>query len=240
MMQINMNGMEFPVELKNIKHIYIRVLPPDGKVKITAPRYVSDEALRSFVASKITWIIKQQERLLKQVSTKAETEESCISLWGRNYSVEIDDNGTQSEVTVTPQGIKIVLRKGSTPKQRENLLNEWYRKQLKEAIPAVLVRCQSRIGVCASEWNVKNMKTRWGTCNVRKKRIWLNLQLAKKPPECLEYVVTHELVHLLEPSHNRVFYRHMDQYFPEWRHVKNRLNQRQGGGVEEARDNCQN
>ena len=125
-----------------------------------------------------------------------------------------------------PAGEKLVLevRKESTPKQREHVVNEWYRAQMKQAVPKILKKCEYIVGVNASEWRIKNMRTKWGTCNIEKKRIWLNLQLAKKPPECLEYVVIHELVHLLERGHNARFYGYMSRFYPEWKSVRERLN----------------
>lgn len=109
--------------------------------------------------------------------------------------------------------------------QRENVLNEWYREQMKQAVPNVLQKCENITGVQAKEWYVKNMRTKWGTCNIEKKRIWLNLQLVKKTPECLEYVIIHELVHLLERNHNERFCDYMDRFCPNWRIIKENLNQ---------------
>ena len=117
------------------------------------------------------------------------------------------------------------VRPESTPEQREHVLNDWYREQLKSKLPEVVQKCEQVVGVHAYEWKVKNMRTKWGTCNIDRKRIWINLQLAKKTPECLAYVVTHELVHLLERNHNEQFQKYMDTFFPEWRVVKETLNQ---------------
>ena len=125
------------------------------------------------------------------------------------------------------------VRKESTTTQKENVLNEWYREQLKRAIPEVLKKCEHIVGISCAEWQVKNMRTKWGTCNIEKRRIWLNLQLAKKSPECLAYVITHELVHLLERNHNDQFKKYMDQFFPNWRAVKKNLNQQMLDYMEE-------
>ena len=125
----------------------------------------------------------------------------------------------------TADDLILQMRPESTPEQRERVLNDWYRKQLKSKLPEVIQKCEQVVGVHASEWKVKNMRTKWGTCNIDRKRIWINLQLAKKTPECLAYVVTHELVHLLERNHNEQFQKYMDAFFPEWRVVKEILNQ---------------
>lgn len=121
----------------------------------------------------------------------------------------------------------MVLQAGqeSTSAQREHLLNEWYREQMKQVIPDLLRKCENIVGVQAKEWRIKNMRTKWGTCNIQKKRIWLNLQLVKKSPECLEYIIVHELVHLLERNHNKRFYGYMDCFYPNWRKVRESLNQ---------------
>ena len=109
---------------------------------------------------------------------------------------------------------------------RKKLLTEWYRQQMQQAVPEVLARCEARMGLHANEWRIRDMKTRWGTCNIRERRIWLSLHLAKYPPQCLEGVITHELVHLLERGHNKRFYHFMDLFYPDWRTVKKMLAER--------------
>lgn len=129
------------------------------------------------------------------------------------------------------------VRKESTVMQRENVLNEWYREQMKQVVPNVLRKCENIVGVQAEEWYIKNMRTKWGTCNIEKKRIWLNLQLAKKTPECLEYVIIHELVHLLERNHNERFCEYMNHFCPNWREIKESLNQQMLDYYEEENQN---
>lgn len=226
MEELMLEGIAISVVKKSIKNMYIRVTPPEGEVKITAPIEVSDDCIRKFALSKITWIKKQRE-VCKKVSPKTDREfvtgESCY-LWGRKYILDVQDTDYGSRVFLW--GENLVLRIGkSTKEEREQALNDWYRRELNRAVPDVLKRCEKIVGVSAKEWRIKNMRTRWGTCNVAKKRIWLSLQLAKKPPECLEYVVVHELVHLLERNHNEVFYGYMDEFYPGWREVKRRLNE---------------
>lgn len=139
--------------------------------------------------------------------------------------MDVQYSNIRNAVFLTGDRLVLRVRPESTPEQRERVLNDWYRDQLKEKLPAVVRRCEKIVGVQAFEWKVKNMRTKWGTCNIDKKRIWLNLQLAKKTPECLAYVVTHELVHLLERNHNEQFQKYMDSFFPDWRVVKSALNQ---------------
>lgn len=139
--------------------------------------------------------------------------------------MDVQYSNVRNEVSLTGGHLILQVRPESTPEQRERVLNDWYREQLKSKLPEVIQKCEQVVGVHASEWKVKNMRTKWGTCNIDRKRIWINLQLAKKTPECLAYVVTHELVHLLERNHNELFQKYMDAFFPEWRVVKETLNQ---------------
>ena len=207
--------------------MYIRVIPPDGKVEITAPYTVSDDAIRRFAISKISWVKKQKksfEGQSRQTRRQYITGESYY-LWGRRYRLDVRYSNTRNQVFLSSGKLILQVRKESTSRQRENILNEWYRKQMKQIVPDVLAKCENIIGIQADEWHIKNMRTKWGTCNVEKKRIWLNLQLVKKTPECLEYVIIHELVHLLERNHNDKFCEYMNRFCPNWREVKESLNQ---------------
>jgi predicted metal-dependent hydrolase len=221
------NGIGVSVKKKKIKNMYLRVIPPEGKVQITAPISVTEDAMRIFVVAHMNWIKKQQKKILHQpqkIQPKYTTGENCY-LWGQNYYLEVVCTDKKEEVSICDQKIILSVHQGSTKEQREGIMDKWYRNILKEAIPSVLAKCEHITGVKADEWRIKNMRTRWGTCNVQARRIWLNLQLVKKPPECLEYVVTHELVHLLERSHNGVFWGYMDAFYPGWPVVRDKLNQ---------------
>lgn len=227
MEEIVLEGITIPVVKKKMKNMYIRVTPPEGEVKLTAPIGVSDDDIREFALSKIDWIKKQQERC-KKVSVQAEGEyvtgESCY-LWGKKYILDVQDTDYGSRVFLWGENVVLRIGHDSTREEREQVLNDWYRREMRRALPGVLKKCEKIVGVRAKEWRIKNMRTRWGTCNIPEQRIWLNLKLAKKPPECLEYVVVHELVHLLEREHNGVFYGYMDKFYPGWREVKVRLNE---------------
>ncbi|MBP1737407.1 MAG: putative metal-dependent hydrolase [Oscillospiraceae bacterium] len=224
MKSIIVGGIEISVEKKGIKHMYLRVKPPDGSVKLTAPRLVRDELLRAFVEAKLPWIKKQQAAFLQRPRLESGGGVEFLELWGRSYPMETIHGGGKNGVLLSEQSAALRVREGSTPQQCAAALNSWYRLELKAAIPPILERCQQRVGVAADEWHIKDMRTRWGTCNVAKRRVWLNLQLVKKPPECLEYVIMHELVHLLEPSHNHIFKGYMDRFLPDWRMIRKRLN----------------
>lgn len=222
---IELDGVEISIKKKKMKHMYLRVLPPDGRVLVTAPNSFSDEMIREFVFSKRFWILEQRKRFEGQkVSEKHRyVTGGRFDLWGKEYELLVQESARPYQVVLSGDRIVMQTGKDSTTEQREQLLNEWYRLQLKQAMPAVLQKCEKLTGLSVNEWRIKNMRTRWGTCNVAKKRIWLNLQLAKKSPECLEYVVVHELVHLLERGHNARFYGYMDRFYPNWKEVRERL-----------------
>ncbi|NLK68563.1 MAG: M48 family metallopeptidase [Clostridiaceae bacterium] len=223
--KIIVSNIEIEVQRKKIKNMYLSVLPPNGKVRISAPVNVKDEAIKLFATAKVGWIKKQIKKIGNQ---PRQTQLEYVSgeshyVWGRRYRMEIRHNHRNS-VEIKGNMLILTVRESSTSQQREKVMTEWYRKQLKEILPKLVAKWEETIGVEAESVRVKNMLTRWGTCNTKDKRIWFNLQLAKKPIECLEYVVVHELVHLLEKSHNSVFVGYMDTYLPDWRVTRKRLN----------------
>lgn len=235
MINLNVGGIDISAEKKQIKNMYIRVLPPDGKVKITAPMSATEDVIRMFAVSRIAWIKKQRQKFVeqpRQTERKYVTGESYY-LWGKRYRLDVIYSNVRNDVSISGQKIVLQVRKDSTPQQRANVMDEWYREVLKNAIPPVFKKCERLVGVKAKEWQVKNMRTKWGTCNIKARRIWLNLQLAKKTPDCLEYVIIHELVHLLEKSHNDTFRAHMDRFYPNWRIIKTHLNEQMLDHMEE-------
>lgn len=232
MKQIIVNGIPVEVERKKIKNMYLKVLPPDGKVHISAPVRISEEAIKRFVSGKSGWIRMHQDRLLQTenqyhtVSPEYVSGET-VSLWGKVFVLEVVYQSPGNNVEEDGHRLVLQVHKkevSSSVKQREQILFGWYKEQLTGRIPLLASKWENRMGVKVSQWSTRNMKTRWGTCNVRDKKICLNLQLVKKDPDCLEYVVVHELVHLLEKSHNQVFKAYMDRFLPEWRSIKEWLN----------------
>lgn len=227
MNRIVVGGVDIQVTKKQIKNMYIRVLPPDGTVVISAPKYTSDDALRMFAVSRIAWVKKQKQSFIDQ---SRQTKRQYVSgesyyVWGRRYRLEVMYSSVRNNIHISGNKLVLQVRKESTDVQRETILNEWYRNQLKLAIPPILEKCENIVGVHAAEWHIKNMRTKWGSCIPEHKRIWLNLQLVKKSPECLEYVITHELVHLLERNHSEKFREYMDIYYSSWKFAKENLNQ---------------
>ena len=227
MEEIVLSGIPISITKKSIKNMYIRVLPPDGRVQITAPHTANDDSIRRFAISRISWIKKQKksfEEQPRQTKRQYITGESYY-LWGKRYRLDVQYSNVKNCVCLSGGKLILQVRKESTAAQRENVLNEWYREQIKQTVPGVLQKCENIAGVQAEEWHIKNMRTKWGICNIEKRRIWLNLQLAKKTPECLEYVIIHELVHFLERNHNERFCEYMNHFCPNWREIKENLNQ---------------
>ncbi len=222
---LNISGIPVEVYRKNIKNVHLHVKPPDGAVSVTAPMTMSDGALERLVLSKIDWIKKQTARFegrppqAKREYVSGET----LDVWGRQYRLAVE-YGSRNSLVLSGDKALLTVRKGSSAAQREAYVREWYRGQLKAETERALPAWEKTTGLRASGWQTKNMKTRWGTCNTQTKKIWLNLQLAKKPPECLEYVILHELMHLIEKKHSRRFAGLMDHYMPMWREVKATLN----------------
>lgn len=226
MKQIRINDIQIELEKKRIKNMYLRILPPEGRVYISAPMKMSEEEISRFVISKMEWILHQKAKLERrpfQPELQFITGEQ-LYIWGSTYHLLLREATSRNRIDIIGDEIILYTKSDSTREQREKLLNIWYRKALEAEIPFLLARWEKTIGVSSSGFHIRDMKTRWGTCNIRTKQICLNLQLARKPMKCLEYVVVHELVHLLEQSHNKVFKAYMDRFLPEWRSIKRELN----------------
>jgi len=227
MKSIVLDNIEIEILKKNIKNIHLTVHPPYGTVKLSVPERMNNEAINEFAISRLSWIKKQREKFKfrdKIVLTEFISGESHY-FFGTKYLLNvIQTEGKQHAELRNNEYINLYVRPGSTKEKREEVLTEWYRSNLKIVIPEYIEKWEKIIGVSVKEWGVKFMKTRWGTCNIQAKRIWINLELAKKNTMCLEYIVVHELVHLLERHHNSVFYSYMDKFLPEWKIIRNNLN----------------
>lgn len=212
---------------KDIKNMHLAVYPPTGRVRIAAPLNVNDEAVRLFAISKIAWIRKHQRNFVAQdrQSPREYKQRESHNFQGKRYLLRITEQEAPARVELkTKTYIDLFVRPNSTTEQKQIALNEWYRAELKKLIPELLDKWENKIGVKVSAWQVKQMKTKWGTCNIEEKRIWVNLELAKKPIHCLEYIIVHEMLHLLERHHNERFMALMDKYIPQWKFYKEELN----------------
>lgn len=213
------------VEKKNIKNMYIRILPPNGDVKVSAPLFVNDEDIISFVKSKKEWILKKQKYILEndiKPPLKYINGEKHY-LWGKEYVLQLVSNHNIKHALINENTLYLPISKRSTIEKRKRILDEFYRQELKKAIPQVLDKCTRIVGRNPKSVNVRKMKN-WGNCK-QDGRITLNLNLAKKDKECLEYVMIHELCHLIEFNHGKNFKRLMDEFCPNWKKIKKRLNE---------------
>ena len=206
--------------------MHLAVLPPDGRVRVSAPTQLTDEAITMFVRTKLGWIKKQQEKFQQQPrqSERQYVSGETLYVWGKQYFLQVEYSYKGNALTLSGDKAILTVRKESSPKQRGSFVNEWYRSLLKQEVAKYLPKWEKTTGLYCSGWQSKYMTTKWGTCNPTSKKIWLNLQLAKKPIECLEYVILHELAHLKVHNHGPEFTAILDQYMPYWREHKRRLN----------------
>ena len=223
---MQIGNLSVEVRRKAIKNLHISVLPPSGVVRVSAPLKMSDDAVKTAVASRLLWIKKQQSIFENQAR---ETTREIVSgeshyLWGKRYLLEVLPTTGRHRLEVEHRKIKLFVRPNTDFKNQTAVIETFYRNELKREIAKLLAKWQPKMGVTAKRFGVKKMKTLWGSCNTDTASIWLNLELAKKPPECLEYVVVHELTHLLERHHNARFMAHIDNFLPNWRNIKQRLN----------------
>jgi predicted metal-dependent hydrolase len=219
---------DIPVQVirKPIKNLHLGVYPPDGQVRVSAPERLTDDTIRLAVISRLGWIKKQQAAFQaqpRQSEREMVTGESHY-IFGKRYRLEVIERRGRHQVVIKNNStLQLFVNPGTTLPNRTRVLQEWYRQQLKVRIPDLLKHWEPIIGHQVSAWGVRKMKTKWGSCNTRKQSILLNLELAKKPVECLEYVLVHELVHLLERHHNDHFKGFMDQFMPHWRLCRDTL-----------------
>lgn len=221
------SGMDIQVVRKNIKNLHLAVLPPSGKVRVAVPHHVTDERVRLAIIAKLSWIRRQQADFNQQ---PRQTEREMINgeshyLWGRQYRLEvIEQVGKHRVETKGKNKLRLYVQPNTSVENRLLVLNNWYRAQLKIKVAELVTHWSPIIKRTPMFCGIRKMKTKWGSCNINAKRIWLNLELVKKPPECLEYILVHELVHLLERHHNDRFRKHMDTFLPKWREHRNLLN----------------
>ncbi|MDR9417968.1 M48 family metallopeptidase [Gracilimonas sp.] len=224
---LSISGIEVNLHRKNVKNLNLRVYPSKQEVKISVPRHAPEKAVMEFVKAKIPWIKKH---LSRKISPKPSATLNFVNgekhlFFGNEFELRVVEKNSPPEVIIEGNHTLILqVRPGADINKKAKVLKEWYRAHLKKEIPLLIQKWEPIMGVSVQEFGVKAMKTRWGTCNIRDRRIWLNLELAKKRPELLEYVVVHEMVHLLERLHNKRFYGFMSQFLPNWKSLKAELN----------------
>jgi predicted metal-dependent hydrolase len=214
------------VVLKDIKNVHLSVYPPTGRVRISAPKRMSVDTIRVYAVSKLDWIKQQQMKLREQEreSRREYLERESHYVWGRRYLLKVVEEDAAPEVQVRPGTMLLRVRPGANEETRESVVAAWYRQTLKAAAEPLIEVWERRLRVGVQHLFVQRMRTKWGSCNPTARSIRLNTELAKKPRECLEYVVLHELVHLIERRHDERFKQYMDRFMPLWRQYRDELN----------------
>ncbi|EPG66914.1 M48 family metallopeptidase [Leptospira wolffii] len=214
------------VTRKDVKNVHLSVYPPNGSVRIAAPSRMTLDTIRLFALAKLSWIKKQQRKFLEQErETKREfLERESHYIWGKRKLLKIVENAESDLIENHPRQIVINTRPTTSDHKKEILLEAWYREELRRESLPLVAKWERLIGVSVKDIYIQRMKTKWGSCNHRKQSIRLNTELVKKPRECLEYILVHEMIHILEPSHNKHFRVLMDQHMPQWKHYRVLLN----------------
>ena len=214
------------VTKKNIKNMYLCVRPTEGRITISAPKHISDVTIRLFVLSKLDWIKKRSEKVRHQAQFKSQKyiDAEFHYIWGKGYSLSIVEKNAPSAVELTDNIIQLTVKPGANFETKKRILNNWSREQLRLKVEPLIEKWCPILCVSISKLYVRKMNSCWGSCNTLKETIRLNTELVKKPIECLEYVVVHELVHLLEPSHNKNFHALMTKHLSDWKDRKQLLN----------------
>ena len=215
------SGIQVDVEKKDIRNMRLYVKPPDGKVSVSAPLNMNLYVIEQFVHSKTNWIKKQIDKYKNHPSqsNKKNVTGDSFYLWGKPYILQIN-NGAKSSLKLSGKKAVLTIRKGSNAQTIENFIRDWYRKKIKMEISHLLPKWEKKTGLKCNSWTIRYMTSRWGSCKIKAGKICFNLQLAKKPPECLEYVILHELIHFVERYHNDSFKALLKKYMPNWRDIK--------------------
>jgi len=217
--------LQVEIEYKSVKTMRLTVYPPDGRVKITVPPGTGIEAIKKFAASKRDWIEKHRQKFLNNSKLAAPLKNDNVAyVWGRALELEIIEHSGHPKIIITGEKMKMHIRPGCTKAKRQELLDKWYRETLKEAAPGIIKHWEKRIGVEIKKLYVRKMKSHWGSCNYERQTMRLNSELVKRSPEYLEYVIVHEMLHIIEKGHNKKFYRLLGRYLPDWKALRKKMN----------------
>lgn len=224
---IQLGDITIAMTRKDIKNVHLSVHPPSGRVTLVAPLATRPEVARAYAASKIGWIRDQQAKLLGQAreTPRQFVERESHYLWGRRYLLSLVEKDVKPFVRLDHRRITLTVRPGSSPAKREEVMQEWHRALMHQAVPPLIRKWEAKLGVEVAGYFLQRMKTKWGSCNSRQRNIRLNSELVKKPRDLLEYVVLHEMVHLIEPKHSERFVALMTKYYPAWREARAELNE---------------
>lgn len=223
---LSVRGIDVDVVYKDIKHLHIGVYPPMGRVRVAAPTRLDDDAVRLAVIQRLPWIRKQREQLR---ATPRQTEREMVTgeshyVWGRRLRLKVVVRPGRSHIETEGDRLLLYVPDGATVEERRRVLDRWYREQLRQALPGVISHWEEQLGLEVPAWSLRRMKTKWGSCNRETRHLWFNVELAKKHPDCLEYLVVHEMTHYLERNHGDHFAELMDRVMPDWRGRRDLLN----------------
>lgn len=224
---IAVSGIAVEIHRRSIKNLHVGVYPPDGRVRVAAPLHLDDDAVRLAIVSRLHWIRRQRRGFANQVRQSAREMVTGESHYfeGRRYRLAVVERPGAARVRIANNSrLELRVPPDMAPEGRQRVLQRWYRRQLKARIPDLLAHWESVLAVEVADCRIKRMKTRWGTCNIPARRVWLNLELAKKAPRCLEYILVHEMAHLLERHHSDRFQALLDHFMPDWRLRRDALN----------------
>ncbi len=227
MEQITVNDIQIDVIRKNIKNIHLAVYPPNGRIRLSAPFETKDDTLHLFAVSKLGWIKRQQKKFIDQerITAREYKQRESHYYQGVRYLLNIIEHEAPPKIVLRNKTyMDMYVRPGTTVSRRNEIMNQWYRIELKKHIPPLIEKWEKRMNLKVNEWCIRQMKTKWGSCNIEKKRIWINLELAKKPEHCLEYIIVHEMLHFIERHHNEKFLYYLKTYLPNWKQLKTELN----------------
>ena len=224
---IQLGEVSIAVTLKDIKHVHLSVHPPSGRVTLVAPKGTRPEVARAYALSKLGWIRDQQVKLRVQdrETPRQFVERESHHLWGRRYLLSVREEEAKPSVRLDHRRIVLTIRPGSNRAKRESVMHEWHKSLLHDTVPDLIKRWEPRLGVEVARYFLQRMKTKWGSCNYGARTIRLNTELVKKPKDLLEYVVVHEMLHLIAPTHDEQFLRLMNKHWPTWRDARAELNE---------------
>ena len=218
-------AIHFEVEFKNVKTMRLTVYPPDGRVKIAAPFETVHENIGKFAASRIEWIKKHREKYQNHSKINGNLKNhTTVYVWGEPYELVFVERSGNPRISIENRCMKMYVRPNSTKAKKQAFLDKWYRDILKETAPGIIKKWEKRMGLEVEKLYVRKMKSHWGSCNCEKRTLRLNSELVKRGPECLEYVIIHEMLHIIEKGHNRIFYRLLNQYMPAWKEIRKKMN----------------
>lgn len=224
---LTVRGIGIDVVYKDIKNLHIGVYPPIGRVRVAAPERLDDDQVRLAVIQRLSWIKRQREKLQaasRQSEREMTTGESHY-VWGMRRRLKVVERPGRTNIEIDGERLVLYASPEATTEERRVALDRWYREQLRQAIPALIAEWETKLDVTVPKWTIRRMKTKWGSCNRETRHLWFNVELAKKHPNCLEYIVVHEMTHYFERNHTERFTKLMDKQLPDWRSRRDQLNE---------------